>query len=426
MLEPDRLDLEFDLLALSRSASRYDVRVRVGLLLISSLFLGLALELWPFAVWGFVFAAIDFCLCHLLRRTQKPVSTGRFLLLQTLATAGMLWIGAMAICVSYLDGGAYVYIAQSFCIGAAIFCLTCHVQFGLSAIADFVVVVLTALGIMAVVFLNAETLFLGVAAVVGGLSVLAYFYWALRRAIADRIALKDREEARVHDQKLKSLGQLTSGVAHDFNNLLTVIGGNVELAQLEATTREQEARLQDAQKGVARGAKMVSQLLAYSRKAPLNAKEVSSVDVLAEVDFMCGRVVPAGIAIEVDLFGPSANLIVDIGLLQTAILNLIINARDAVKDQRGTIWVYTRGSDAPQTLSIVVEDTGAGMDAVTMERATEPFFTTKPVGEGTGLGLSMVKGFVEQSGGHLELEHRPNGGLIAVMVLPVKTLERTP
>ena len=324
----------------------------------------------------------------------------------------------MAVFLSFVQDGRYLFLGLCICAGLALYCLTNHQAFGIAYAIDVAAVAVTAIGIGIAIFVHAPTTSVGIAAILSGLSVLFYFGMCVVKTIKDRIAMRAREDARAHDLKLRSLGQLTSGVAHDFNNLLTVVGGNIELAAMRAGDAEMRACLEEARLATERGAALVAQLLAYSRKSALNAEQIDSARVLARIRKIAARAIPAGINLNVDMGGDHAPLMVDVGLLETAILNLLFNARDALEDQYGNVCIRTELRAGGGILAITVSDDGPGMSPATLQRATEPFYTTKGPGEGTGLGLSMVKGFAEQSGGSLHLQNRPGGGLQAAILLP--------
>ena len=215
-------------------------------------------------------------------------------------------------------------------------------------------------------------------------------------------------------QKMEAIGQLTGGVAHDFNNVLQIIGGNLQLIKLLGGLNEQSAKRIDlALAGVERGAKLSAHLLAFARRQPLQAIVIDPASVLLDMEDMMRRVLGPRATVVSDIARDLWPTTVDPGQLNNVLLNLVINARDAMGGG-GTLTIRARnvGADdsAPGELKaggaimIEVADTGAGMPPEVLARAFEPFFTTKPTGQGTGLGLSMAYGFVKQSGGDIVLE----------------------
>jgi signal transduction histidine kinase/CheY-like chemotaxis protein len=232
-------------------------------------------------------------------------------------------------------------------------------------------------------------------------------------------------------QKMEAIGKLTGGVAHDFNNLLQVISGNLQLLSRDCAGNERaERRIQNALTGVSRGSKLASQLLAFGRRQPLEPKVVNLGRYLRGLDEMLRRALGEEIELETIAGGGLWNACVDVAQLENAILNLAINARDAMKGygkltiEAGNAWLddqyAARHPDVTpgQYVMIAVSDTGSGIAPEIIDHVFEPFFTTKPEGEGTGLGLSMVYGFVKQSGGHAKIYSEPGQGTTVRLYLP--------
>ncbi|HEU5435866.1 MAG TPA: response regulator [Telluria sp.] len=230
--------------------------------------------------------------------------------------------------------------------------------------------------------------------------------------------------------KLEAIGQLTGGVAHDFNNILQVIGGNLQLLQTTVPEGRGARHLESALQAVQRGAKLSSQLLAYARRQPLQPIVINPARAVADMDEMLRRVLGENIEIEMVKAGGLWNTIADPHQLENVLLNLAINARDAMANGgKLTIeignamldddYVALEPDMAPgQYVMFAISDTGIGMSADTVERACEPFFTTKPEGHGTGLGLSMAYGFVKQTGGHLKIYSEPGHGTTVKLYFP--------
>ncbi len=244
-------------------------------------------------------------------------------------------------------------------------------------------------------------------------------------------ALQHAEEALRIAQKMESIGKLTGGVAHDFNNLLQVIGGNLQLLAKDVAGDEVAGqRVRNALAGVARGANLASQLLAFGRRQPLAPKVVNLGRFIRGLDDMFRRALGDGIEIETVVSGGLWNTLVDPFQVENALLNLAINARDAMMGHgRLTMEAGNASLDdtyaqrnvdvsAGQYVMVALTDTGSGMPPEVRERAFEPFFTTKPEGQGTGLGLSMVYGFVKQSGGHVKIYSEPGEGTTVRLYLP--------
>jgi PAS domain S-box-containing protein len=245
-------------------------------------------------------------------------------------------------------------------------------------------------------------------------------------------ALSRTEEALRQAQKMEAVGQLTGGLAHDFNNLLAGISGSLELMQ----TRMQQGRLTDvdrymtaAQGAAKRAAALTHRLLAFSRRQTLDPKPTDVSRLAIGMHELIQRTVGPGILVEVVGATGAWPALVDPPQLENALLNLCINARDAMPDggiitiETANKWMDERAArqhDMPegQYLSLAVTDTGIGMPPEVVARAFDPFFTTKPIGEGTGLGLSMIYGFAQQSGGQVRIYSEVGQGTTVCIYLP--------
>ncbi|MGV2130810.1 PAS domain S-box protein [Agrobacterium vitis] len=240
---------------------------------------------------------------------------------------------------------------------------------------------------------------------------------------------KIEEELR-QSQKMEAVGQLTGGLAHDFNNLLTVITGNLEMVEARLADEKLRVLVREAQDAAEDGAKLTGQLLAFGRRQPLNPKRVDIGQYIGGFSDLLRRTLGETIEFRTITGGSENCALIDPSQLQNAILNLVINARDAMpKGGRLTIDISSVRLDSDYAqmypnvrtgdyVLISVTDTGIGMTPDVKEKALEPFFTTKGLGAGTGLGLSMVYGFVKQSGGHLQLYSEPGQGTSIRVFLP--------
>jgi PAS domain S-box-containing protein len=252
----------------------------------------------------------------------------------------------------------------------------------------------------------------------------------ITRDITERMnaarALEDTREALLQSQKMEAIGHLTGGVAHDFNNLLMAIQGSLELLQrrLRGSDAKVAQLIDNALQGTRRGAALTQRMLAFARRQEL---KLEPLDVREVVQRMAGLLQSSlGPSVRVETrFAPELPKVnADATQLELALLNLAINGRDAMP-KGGTITIgATRqpgvsGLNAGDYVCISVTDTGSGMDEETLSRAMEPFFTTKGVGKGTGLGLPMVHGMAEQSGGRLALKSEHGRGTTAELYLPV-------
>lgn len=239
------------------------------------------------------------------------------------------------------------------------------------------------------------------------------------------------EEQLGHAQRLQTVGELTGGVAHDFNNLLTVIQGNAELLAEDPTLGTQQqplvAMIGDASQ---RAAELVQRLLAFARKQPLSPQATDVVSLVSDIQPLVRKAVPERISLQLITEPDLPTVIIDPPQLESAVLNLCLNARDAMPGH-GKLLLEVSGSEldadyvdqhpeaeSGRYVTVAVSDTGTGMSPEIRARAFDPFFTTKPAGKGSGLGLSMVYGFINQSGGHITIYSEPGNGTTVRMYLP--------
>lgn len=240
-------------------------------------------------------------------------------------------------------------------------------------------------------------------------------------------AMRTVEDALRQSQKMEALGQLTGGVAHDFNNLLTPILGTLDLLLHRSPERDRQARLvEGAHASALRAKTLVQRLLAFARRQPLKPQPTDVASLVAGMQDLLRSTIGRTVKFSVELADELPPALVDANQLEMALLNLVVNARDAIPDG-GRVRIalaaheQLEGSDdlkPGRYLSLTVSDTGRGMDAETMRRAIEPFFSTKASGAGTGLGLSMVHGLMGQLGGALHLDSSPGQGTRVEMLLP--------
>ena len=256
--------------------------------------------------------------------------------------------------------------------------------------------------------------------------------------ITDLSERREVNERLLRAQKMEAIGQLTGGLAHDFNNLLTVIIGNLQLLDGKFGTDEKSARrAAEAVDAARKGSELTKQLLAVARKQELAPRDVEVNELTRNMEPLLSRTIGENIALKVHTVPGAAQALIDPSQLENAILNLAINARDAM-EKGGTLTIETQTTSldafyaqkhpdvtpGPYVM-IAVSDTGSGMSAELLEKVFQPFFTTKPLGQGTGLGLSMVYGFIKQSGGHISVYSEVGHGTSVKMYLPQKGLNAT-
>jgi CheY-like chemotaxis protein len=265
------------------------------------------------------------------------------------------------------------------------------------------------------------------------------------RTFTDITQKKQNEDAlaaarvqAAHAERMQVLGQLAGGIAHDFNNVLQAVQGSAALITMRATdagtVRRFTRMILDATE---RGASITRRLLAFARRGELRAEPVDPAVLLSGLHDVLRHTLGSPIEVRLCVADDLPSLLVDKGQLETVLVNLATNARDAMPDG-GTLTftataetreagiIGTSELPAGRYVRLSVADTGCGMDEATMARALEPFFSTKPAGQGTGLGLSMAKGFVEQSGGALAIESAPGCGTTVDLWLPAMQQAETP
>jgi PAS domain S-box-containing protein len=247
----------------------------------------------------------------------------------------------------------------------------------------------------------------------------------LEARVAAEVQAREAAQAALHQsQRMEALGKLASGIAHDFNNVLQAVGGSLSLilrAPGNAARVERVAGM--ARDAVDRGAAITGRMLSLARRADLRAGPVDSAELLKGLRLVLQHTLGAGIRVDVDVPPDLPPLLADRGQLETVLINLATNARDAMP-RGGTLRLAAR-TEGGQML-IEAADTGAGMTPDVLIRAREPFFTTKPPGAGTGLGLAMAHGFAEQSGGLLRISSTPGEGTVVSLVLPLAAAALAP
>jgi signal transduction histidine kinase/ActR/RegA family two-component response regulator len=254
--------------------------------------------------------------------------------------------------------------------------------------------------------------------------------WDTNQALKAEAAEREAAEAQLRQvQKMEAVGQLTGGIAHDFNNMLAVVVGGIDLAlrRLNGPRREVMTHLNNAMEGATRAAALTRRLLSFARSEPLLPERVDSEELIGGMSDLLDRTLGEQIRVEVDLASGTWPIYVDPHQLENAIVNLAVNARDAMEG-RGLMRISTQNERvaanqvgdirAGEYVKISVTDTGCGMSRDVLERAFEPFFTTKPVGKGTGLGLSQIFGFAHESGGEVGIESTVGKGTTVSLFLP--------
>jgi signal transduction histidine kinase/ActR/RegA family two-component response regulator len=254
--------------------------------------------------------------------------------------------------------------------------------------------------------------------------------WEANQALKAEAEERQAAEAQLRQvQKMEAVGQLTGGIAHDFNNMLAVVVGGIDLAQrrLNGPRREVLGHLHNAMEGATRAAALTRRLLSFARSEPLLPERVDSRELIQGMSDLLDRTLGERVRVKVDVAPDTWPIYVDPHQLENAIVNLAVNARDAM-DGQGMMRIATGNVklaanevgdiQAGDYVRISVSDTGCGMTAEVKDRAFEPFFTTKPVGKGTGLGLSQIFGFAHQSGGEVGIDSAVGKGTTVSIYLP--------
>lgn len=261
------------------------------------------------------------------------------------------------------------------------------------------------------------------------LTFVGYFAETLQNYRIQRLETEAAAQRSIQAQKMEATGQLVGGVAHDFNNILTAVLGNLELYSEVSDRLQKDEFVKDAKTSAELAAKTIKLLMAYSRQSQLDVQQVRLIAIFEQLQSFSRQLLPSSIRIDFLQPEPSLTILVDPNQLLTALINLLVNARDAIAGN-GKVMIGSRvlvaGPDEPKLIGyslkpgtyveIFVTDDGPGIAPELLSSVTTPFFTTKPLGKGSGLGLSMVEGFARQSGGGLKIASSPKATSIAVLL----------
>ncbi len=381
--------------------------------------------------WIPLFLSLNFLYYVLLHATTIPFTMARYIGMNLVFVLASTVFTFMPIYIWVTATDTAVKAAAIFAVlGHGIFSLCHHTRRTLAAFWDNVLV-LSAIGAVTLYQASVmDNVLQQLVFIVGGGGVMFYYLLAHNAAINDRQDLSNIRYDMLEAMKLNAMGQITAGVAHDFNNKLTVIQGNIDLAALAHDPIDRAERLADARAAAENAADVVAHMRAFVRKSPLSVKTVNLTSFSTYFTDTTRGYLPETLDFNI-LRDPAAETLdTDPSLLETALLNLVLNSRDSMAQTGGTIELHIAPCDlntwsgrAPSApgpyLRFDMCDTGPGLPIEKFRLVQEPFYSSKASGMGTGLGLSLVKGFTEQTGGALELRNRPIGGLMVSMLLPV-------
>lgn len=392
---------------------------------------GIGLEATPIILWAVCYSAMQVIMCTVVAVMPQRVGLLGLSLVVFAFTLEALAYYALPIWLWHHDEELVRLLGLLFVFGAmlesASFRLSDFLRRWLDAF-----FVLLAVVVMSMTYPVEEPSMLSGYLLLGFLILFGYYVFAIIDILRGMRRLQAATRREVETARLSAIGQVTGGVAHDFNNLLTVILGNLDLRRHVPTEAEKERLIGEVEAAAQRAGAVTEQLLAYARRSNLDPQPVDPVEVLHESAFLIERAVPASVQLTFDVPNEPLPLTrVDRAQLGSVLLNLVLNARDATDDQ-GEIIITTDAIEvtrqaidfsSPLTpgryIRFCVRDNGVGIPKDALAQVTSPFYTTKPVGKGSGLGLSMAKGFAEQSGGALVIESNVRHGTIVHIYLPV-------
>lgn len=381
--------------------------------------------LWPLGVFGM--HAIQFAHYQLFRKTGGKVTFLTVVVLTQLSLLAFIWMPVAML----LDENEVVRICGSTIMGALIVYLMHTADRSRIIIwGQVAVMTLVVLGVFWVVFPRHPDMLGRAAMIYTGAIFIIYLAICLYTARRRRQANDALAERTAQSQKMEAIGQLAGGVAHDFNNMLTAVIGNLDLYDAIDDPLERKQFINDARDAAIRGQKVVEQLLHFSRLSPHDPKTRSAAELMSEIEKLQRHLLPASVDLEIHVETGSLRVWVDENLFLTAMINLMSNAADAI-GRSGTLQItvsdvrlnqpkHMLGGNtlrAGSYASFSVHDTGPGIPSEVLARVAEPFFTSKPVGQGSGLGLATASGFAERSGGGLMIE-TSSMGTTATILLP--------
>lgn len=416
------------------TSARVEILWRWSLVMLAAISLTFATGRYLFAIWGAVYLLMDRSYLRYLASLASPVDRTQFItaLMLSWTTSGLFI--AMPIYLMTSDVSSLRFIAICGFLAMCLHSLLRHRGLIHLAVWDCIQIMAGTIVLLWTTVRDVSNVIDDILIGVGAVTLLLYYGMNYLGISKLRTRLRTAEEMRAEAQKMEAVGRLTGGVAHDFNNILTVVIGNLDLYHELENKADRDFVIREAFAAAERGATLTSQLLSFSRRAQLNPETIDLQEFLSSLGTMFDRVLPETVTLRIDDAPAGLTCHADRNQLASAMLNLVINARDAM-GEKGQILVFARPVTYPGLTAtpprrqdgtvlsgpycaISVCDTGPGIPEELSAEVLTPFFTTKPIGKGSGLGLPMVLGFAEQTEGAFTLTNKARGGLEAQLVLP--------
>ena len=411
--------------------TRFEFKAQIILLVGTSAIAFLATRLWFIPIWvvlHYFFVALERMVTRHFRESDSQAALALIIALNL--CVGMTF-AAMPVYLWHQNQDMYQFAGMVLLVGSTLNTFLVRSQLWFQAVCfvgpNSLAIILIAVDIARKAPTNAGAITVLVIAV----AIVTYLGIAVVQGTQAHRRFVDTRDRLMQSQKMEALGNLAGGMAHDFNNILNVIMATLELAQEETDIVSIRRSLEQARRSADRGSSLIRQVLSFARKSRLEANRLDPRAVMETVESMSRRLIPERIGLSFAVSPEVRAIRTDEGALVSAILNLVLNARDAIEG-KGEIGVTCFEATGPEAgsrdgvseagsghIAFRIRDSGRGIPAEMISRVTDPFFTTKRNGEGTGLGLSMVAGFAAQSGGDLRIDSTPGKGTSVTILLPV-------
>ena len=390
-----------------------------------------------YLIWGLGYGVVNTAYTVALRRMEPPFVRRKYFFVCALHILGNLVYGALPLLLWVLETDAALRAVAVFALAGAIMQhLTRKNLLLWTTVADGLTVALITGTIAMMLILSLETTGQRAVVAVGSTAVIVYYVHSLMDSTRAMLQQHNSRKEAIELQKSNAISQITAGIAHDFNNILTAVQGFVELSELEDNPRERAVLLQQARVSTRQAIDIVAKMTAYVERSQISPSRIDIDEYLDSPRAAFDVLAPEFVEVVVEAEESGLRVYVDRAHLDTALINLAQNAIEALAEQPGRLALRvakTRGDQWPTTglrkqqtyVVFRVTDTGGGIRSTDLKQVTEPFFTTKSKAGGSGLGLSMVKGFARQSGGALVLRNHDAGGLEANLILPSRATSGT-